>query len=88
MIVAFTLAAWEDYQYWQKENETTVQKINALVKEIIWNPFTGSGKPEPLRGNLAGYWSRRITGEHRLVYKLEGTKPKQTLTIIQVRFHY
>lgn len=87
MTVAFTLLAWEEYQYWQKEDDRVVEKINVLIKEITRTPFTGSGKPEPLRGNLAGYWSRRITGEHRLVYKVEGSKPRQTLTIVQVRFH-
>jgi toxin YoeB len=88
MTIAFTRTGWEDYEYWQQNDQDNVEKINKLIKEIQRDPFRGTGKPEALRGNLAGYWSRRITGEHRLVYKVEGTKPKQILTIIQARFHY
>jgi toxin YoeB len=88
MTIAFTLTAWEDYEYWLEQDQDNVEKINKLVKEIQRDPFKGIGKPEALRGNLAGYWSRRITGEHRLVYKVEGKRPAQLLTIIQARFHY
>lgn len=88
MQTAFTDHAWYDYLYWQTTDPDTLQKINDLIKEIKREPFKGPGKPEPLKGNLAGYWSRRITGEHRLVYRISGTKPDQVLTIIQVRFHY
>jgi toxin YoeB len=88
MQIAFTDQAWDDYTYWQASDTDTLQKINDLIKEIKREPFKGIGKPEPLKGNLAGYWSRRITGEHRLVYRLSGTKPNQILTIVQVRFHY
>lgn len=88
MQTAFTDHAWDDYLYWQTNDADTLQKINELIKEIKREPFKGTGKPEPLKGNLAGYWSRRITGEHRLVYKLSGIKPTQVLTIIQARFHY
>ena len=88
MQTAFTDNAWEDYLYWQANDADTLEKLNHLIKEIKREPFKGTGKPEPLKGNLAGYWSRRITGEHRLVYKISGTKPNQVLTIIQVRFHY
>lgn len=88
MQTAFTDNAWEDYLYWQANDADTLEKINHLIKEIKREPFKGTGKPEPLKGNLAGYWSRRITGEHRLVYRISGTKPNQTLTIIQARFHY
>jgi toxin YoeB len=88
MRTAFTDKAWEDYLYWQANDADTLEKINHLIKEIKREPFKGTGKPEPLKGNLAGYWSRRITGEHRLVYRISGTKPNQVLTIIQVRFHY
>jgi toxin YoeB len=88
MEVAFTDHAWDDYLYWQANDLTTLQKINDLIKEIKRDPFKGTGKPEPLKGNLAGYWSRRITGEHRLVYRLTGKKPSQALIIIQARFHY
>ena len=88
MQIAFTDNAWDDYLYWQTNDADTLQKINNLIKEIKREPFKGVGKPEPLKGNLAGYWSRRISGEHRLVYRISGTKPNQTLTIIQARFHY
>lgn len=88
MITAFTDNAWNDYLYWQEEDPGTVRKINDLILAIARDPFKGIGKPEPLRGNLAGYWSRRISGEHRLVYRVHGTKPDQVITIIQVRFHY
>ena len=86
MQTAFSDNAWEDYLYWQTNDADTLEKINHLIKEIKREPFKGTGKP--LKGNLAGYWSRRITGEHRLVYRITGTKPNQVLTIIQVRFHY
>ena len=88
MIVAFTPNGWDNYQYWLENDPTVIVKINRLINEISREPFKGIGKPEPLSGNLAGYWSRRITGEHRLVYAVSGSKPKQTVTIIQARFHY
>jgi len=88
MTTAFTDHGWDDYAYWQGNDPETLDKINDLIKEIKRDPFRGKGKPEPLKGNLAGYWSRRITSEHRLVYRISGTKPDQTLTIIQARFHY
>lgn len=88
MQTAFTDHAWDDYLYWQNNDPGTLQKVNDLIKEIKRDPFKGVGKPEPLKGNLAGYWSRRITGEHRLVYRISGTKPNQLLTIVQARFHY
>jgi toxin YoeB len=88
MDVMFTDHAWDEYLYWQTDDPETLEKINHLIKEIKREPFKGQGKPEPLKGNLAGYWSRRITGEHRLGYRISGAKPKQVLTIIQARFHY
>ena len=88
MNVSFTAKGWENYQYWIENDTDILQKINILLKEIRRDPFRGIGKPEPLSGNLKGYWSRRITGEHRLVYHVSETKPNQTLTIIQARFHY
>jgi toxin YoeB len=88
MQIAFTEQAWDDYTYWQARDPETLQKINFLLKEIKREPFKGLGKPEPLKGNLAGNWSRRITGEHRLVYQISGTKPNQIVTIIQARLHY
>ncbi|MBT1688034.1 Txe/YoeB family addiction module toxin [Dawidia soli] len=88
MQIAFTDHAWDDYLYWQTNDTDTLQKVNDLIREIKREPFKGTGKPEPLKGNLAGYWSRRITGEHRFVYRISGIKPNQIFTIIQLRFHY
>ena len=68
MNVSFTAKGWENYQYWIENDTDILQKINTLLMEISRDPFRGIGKPEPLSGNLKGYWSRRITGEHRLVY--------------------
>lgn len=76
--------AWEDYLYWQKENKKNLKRINALIKDISRNPFEGIGKPEPLKGNLSGLWSRRIDGEHRLVY----TVNDNAVIILSCRGHY
>jgi toxin YoeB len=76
--------AWEDYLYWQETDKKKLKKINELIKEIKRHPFEGIGDPEPLRHNYAGYWSRRIDREHRLVYKVE----KESLFIAQCRYHY
>ncbi len=85
MNVLFTDAAWSDYLYWQAEDKKTLKKINDLIKEIKRSPYEGLGKPEPLRHQLQGYWSRRIDIEHRLIYKVEDRK---TLVIIACRYHY
>lgn len=85
----FTLNAWEDFEHWLTHDQEMVIKIRALLKDINRSPFQGLGKPEPLRYDLKGYWSRRITGEHRLVYKIEGTKGQdQKCYILQCRYHY
>ena len=84
----FTINAWEDFEYWMETDIDTVNKIKDLLKEIRKTPFKGLGKPEPLKFNLKGYWSRRITGEHRLVYKVDGKKDvDQKCYILQCRFH-
>ncbi|MEI9917455.1 MAG: Txe/YoeB family addiction module toxin [Bacteroidota bacterium] len=88
MQIEFTEHGWNDYLYWQANDSDVLEKINHLIKEITRDPFKGIGKPEPLKGNLAGCWSRRITQEHKIVYMITGAKPKQVLTILQVRFHY
>jgi toxin YoeB len=88
MTIAFTPAGWETYQYRCENDVEIIEKINELIKAIARDPFQGIGKPEPLRGNLKGYWSRRIAGEHRIVYRISGSKPDHVLTIISVRFHY
>lgn len=75
---------WRDYLFWQETDKKIVGRINELIRDTLRNPFTGIGKPEPLRNNLKSWWSRRITGEHRLIYKVEA----EGLLIMQCRFHY
>jgi toxin YoeB len=85
----FTENGWEDFEYWMETNSEIVEKTRSLLKEIKKTPFHGIGKPEPLKYDLKGYWSRRITGEHRLVYKVESKKGlNQKCYILQCRFHY
>jgi len=84
MILTFTENAWEDYLYWQKIEKKMVKKINQLIKDIKRNPFDGIGKPEALKYDLAGYWSRRIDQEHRLVYQVR----EEELLIYTCRYHY
>lgn len=89
MNIEFSSHGWKDFCYWIETDKDTVVKIKELLKSIKQNPFKGLGKPEPLKHELKGFWSRRITGEHRLVYKLSGKKGiDQKCTIIQCRFHY
>ncbi|MEA2944801.1 MAG: toxin YoeB [Alphaproteobacteria bacterium] len=80
--------AWEDYVFWQKNEQKILQPVNDLIKDIRRDPSRGLGKPEPLKHALAGWWSRRITAEHRLVYRISGKRPDQMLEIIQCRYHY
>lgn len=80
----FSEQAWEDYLYWQEHNRKILIRINALLKEIVRTPFAGAGKPEPLRHALAGYWSRRIDSEHRLIYKVQDG----AILVAQARYHY
>lgn len=79
----FTERAWEDYLYWQAVDKSILKKINALIKEIERTPFEGTGKPEPLKYQFFGWWSRRINLEHRLVYKVENS----AIIILQCRYH-
>jgi toxin YoeB len=89
MDISFTPNAWEEFEYWIDNDQDIVTRIKDLIKSIKQNPFKGIGKPEPLRYDLKGYWSRRITGEHRIVYKISGTKGiDQKCIVIQCRFHY
>ena len=84
MKLTFSERAWDDYLHWQTTARAVVDRVNVLIKECSRTPFTGIGKPEPLRGGLAGWWSRRINREHRLVYRpTEGG-----LLIAQCRYHY
>ena len=84
MEVLFQREAWEDYQYFQKNDPDALNKINKLIKDISRSAFSGIGKPEPLRHSLSGFWSRRISQEHRLVYTVKGS----TIHIMQCRYHY
>jgi toxin YoeB len=82
--IRFAEAAWEDYLYWQKTDKKMLQRINELIKTAIRTPVEGIGKPELLKHGLKGYWSRRITDEHRLVYKVQD----DSILIAQCRYHY
>ncbi|MCK5057726.1 MAG: Txe/YoeB family addiction module toxin [Candidatus Aminicenantes bacterium] len=84
MKLVFAEKAWEDYLYWQKTDKKILKKINRLIQDIQRQPFEGTGKPEPLKFNWKGYWSRRIDSEHRLVYKIQGDE----INISQCRYHY
>ena len=84
MRVTFSDEAWEDYLYWQQQDRKMVERINRLIREVQRDPFAGVGKPEPLKHALSGFWSRRLSDEHRMVYRVtEGA-----LEIAQLRFHY
>jgi toxin YoeB len=82
--ILFSERAWEDYLYWQTQDRKTLNRINQLIRDCQRDPFAGTGKPEPLKHAFAGYWSRRITDEHRLVYKIT----EDALLIAQARYHY
>jgi toxin YoeB len=84
MRLIFSERAWEDYQFWQRTDPKLLARLNALIKECERSPFQGIGKPEPLKGRLAGWWSRRLTQEHRLVYRVN----EDALQISQCRYHY
>lgn len=84
MKLIFSEQAWEDYLYWQKTDKQLLKRINTLIKDVTRTPFEGIGKPEPLKHALAGYWSRRINDEHRMVYTLQ----EESLLIAQLRYHY
>lgn len=84
MNIAWTNLAWESYLYWQKNDKNILKKINILINDIQKNPFSGIGKPESLRFDLAGKWSRRINEEHRLVYEIRNNE----IIIFQCRYHY
>lgn len=89
MRLLFSDDAWEDYLFWQSQGDRkTLDRVNTLIKEAGRNPFTGIGKPEPLKGDLSGWWSRRITDEHRMVYRVTGKGDAQQLELSQLRYHY
>lgn len=82
--LVWTPAAWSDYVYWQGQDRKTLKRINALIQDAMRQPFDGIGKPEPLRENLSGFWSRRIDDVNRLVYAVDG----RDLAIVSCRYHY
>ncbi len=84
MNLSFTPQSWEDYQYWLQADKKVVKRINELIKDTLRSPLEGIGKPEPLRQGLSGYWSRRITAEHRMVYR----QVESGILLIQLRYHY
>ena len=84
MNIAFSAASFEDYRYWQQQDAKKLRKINQLLQEIMRTPFAGTGKPEALRGDLQGYWSRRIDRAHRLVYRISGGN----IQVLACRYHY
>ena len=88
MRLVFSSSAWQDYVAWQSEDAAATARINLLIGECLRSPFQGIGKPEPLKRNLAGWWSRRITGEHRLVYRVAGKGEARALEILSCRYHY
>ncbi len=88
MKVGFTPQGWADYQHWIAADPKILARLNALVEDVRRSPFKGLGKPEPLKQDRAGWWSRRITEEHRLVYRVVGAGEEQRVEIAQCRFHY
>ena len=84
MKLIFSEHAWDDYHYWEETERQVLKRINRLIQEIRREPFSGSGKPEPLKHGLSGYWSRRINDEHRIVYRV----PDDAVLIAQLRYHY
>ena len=88
MNLGFTPQGWADYLYWQERDRDLLGRINQLIRDTSRSPFSGIGKPEPLSGELKGWWSRRITQEHRLVYRVYGSGNQQSVQIASCRFHY
>jgi toxin YoeB len=86
--VHFTDHGWDDYLYWCRHDDRTHERLNELIENTRRTPFMGIGKPEPLKGDYAGFWSRRLTGEHRFVYTVEGKGEAQCVIIVECRFHY
>ena len=88
MQISFTPIGWTHYLYLLQHEPKSLLRLNDLINECLRHPFKGTGKPEPLRGNWSGWWSRRITSEHRLVYRVSGKDGEQRLEIAQCRYHY
>ena len=88
MKLVFSGIAWAQYLYWQSADPALLKRINELIRDTSCSPFSGIGKPEPLSGPLKGWWSRRITQEHRLIYRVQGQEAEQALEIAACRYHY
>lgn len=88
MRLLFTPQAWDDYRHWQNNDRRVLRRLNGLIEDTRRHPFDGIGKPEPLKGSLAGYWSRRITAEHRLVYRVVEAGADRRLEVVACRYHY
>ncbi|MBV2186805.1 MAG: Txe/YoeB family addiction module toxin [Rhizobium sp.] len=88
MQLAFTEDAWADYLFWQETDRRMLERINDLLRDTLRHPFSGIGKPEPMKGSLKGFWSRRINLEHRLVYRVIDRDGEQVLVVAQCRYHY
>lgn len=88
MKIVFSDRSWAEYLWMQKHDPELLDRLHRLMEECRRHPFTGTGKPEALRQNLSGWWSRRISGEHRLVYRITGKDEAQALEIAQCRYHY
>jgi toxin YoeB len=86
--IVWTPGALEDFRYWQAQGGGQEARIKALLADIRQTPFSGIGKPEPLRGNLQGWWSRRITREHRLIYRVTGNGADRRIEVLACRYHY
>jgi toxin YoeB len=86
--IVFLTTGWEDYIFWQEQDPKIAARINELMRDTLRSPFKGIGKPEPLRENWSGWWSRRISGEHRFVYRVIGKDAEQRVEIAQCRYHY
>ena len=88
MKLVFADDAWDDYLWWQTQGDKALERVNTLIRDTRRTPFKGIGKPEPLKGDLSGWWSRRITSEHRFVYRISGAGAAQRIEIAQLRYHY
>jgi toxin YoeB len=88
MKLVFSKDAWADYLYWQEHDREGLIRVNEIIRDVLRSPFNGIGKPEPLVGNFKGWWSRRITREHRLIYRVRGKEDDQSIEIAACRLHY
>lgn len=88
MKIIFSRQGFEDYRYWAEQDRKMLKRLNRLIDDCCRSPFDGLGKPEPLRNELSGFWSRRLDEEHRLIYRMSGDETEPRLEIIQCRFHY